>query len=232
MGFWVRYRYEEGLGGTISLGRNGDPFKEEYALVKWTDNSNTAIENMKYIGFTVGQGSAVSYGANCVLAEPTASNSAAAIIASRDNGHNVGNFAQGVGGGAFGFPSNPLLLGQQPSSPMGQQQQYGSSLTPATLLAMQQQFLQQQQQQQQPYNFMSPLGRQGSTDLMPEEAPAVPEEEEKEVIIEPVLRNRFLTKVARMMAWEENEDEEEPQEETDEEKEIQPEGIDLVVEDE
>ncbi len=27
VGFWVRYRYEEGLGGTITLGRNGDPFK-------------------------------------------------------------------------------------------------------------------------------------------------------------------------------------------------------------
>ena len=37
-----------------SVGLNGSPFSSEYAIVKWTDSSTTAITSIKYIGFTAG----------------------------------------------------------------------------------------------------------------------------------------------------------------------------------
>ena len=38
----------------FSVGLNGSPFTPEFAIVKWTDSSNTALPALKYIGFTAG----------------------------------------------------------------------------------------------------------------------------------------------------------------------------------
>ena len=54
MGFWVQYKYEEGYGGQLSLGLNGAPFSPDFAILRWTDTSTTAlrykiIENKKIV---------------------------------------------------------------------------------------------------------------------------------------------------------------------------------------
>lgn len=68
VGFWVQYKYEEGYGGQLSVGLNGAPFSPDFALVKWTDTSTSAIPSLKYMGFTLGRrDSSVQFGANCVL---------------------------------------------------------------------------------------------------------------------------------------------------------------------
>jgi len=68
VGFWVQYKYEEGYGGQLSVGLNGAPFSPDFALVKWTDTSTSAITAIKYMGFTNGErASTIAYGANCVL---------------------------------------------------------------------------------------------------------------------------------------------------------------------
>jgi len=68
VGFWVQYKYEEGYGGQLSVGLNGAPFSPDYALVKWTDTSTSAITAIKYMGFTNAErASSIDYGANCVL---------------------------------------------------------------------------------------------------------------------------------------------------------------------
>ena len=68
VGFWVQYRYEEGYGGQLSLGLNGAPFSPDYAILRWTDTSTTALKAVKFLGFTNGNSeSSIDYGANCVL---------------------------------------------------------------------------------------------------------------------------------------------------------------------
>ena len=39
----------------FSVGLNGSPFTPDYAIVKWTDSSTTAIPSLRYIGFTAGK---------------------------------------------------------------------------------------------------------------------------------------------------------------------------------
>ena len=52
----------------FSVGLNGAPFSPDFALVKWTDTSTSAITAIKYMGFTNGErASTIAYGANCVL---------------------------------------------------------------------------------------------------------------------------------------------------------------------
>ncbi len=147
----------------------------------------------------------------------------------------------GIGGGQMSLnirqqaALNPAFQGSMATS--------SSSLTPATLLAMQQQFLQRRQQQQQQQQFpgagflMSPaLDRQGSLEILsePEKEEEEAKEEEEEVIIEPVLRNRFLTKVARMIEWaEEGETEEDAEgEEEAEERLVEEEKVKVAQEEE
>ena len=68
VGFWVQYRYEEGYGGQLSLGLNGAPFSADFAILRWTDTSTTALKAVKFLGFTNGDTeSSIDYGANCVL---------------------------------------------------------------------------------------------------------------------------------------------------------------------
>jgi len=68
VGFWVKYKFEDGYGGQISVGLNGAPFSPDYALVKWTDTSTSALTAVRFMGFTLGRrGSSIEFGANCVL---------------------------------------------------------------------------------------------------------------------------------------------------------------------
>ena len=68
VGFWVQYKYEDGYGGQLSLGLNGAPFSPDFAILRWTDTSTTALRGVKYLGFTNSdKESSIDYGANCVL---------------------------------------------------------------------------------------------------------------------------------------------------------------------
>jgi len=68
VGFWVQYKYEAGYGGQISVGLSGSPLIPDYAILKWTDTGSTALQAIKYIGFTNGaRQHSIDYGANCVL---------------------------------------------------------------------------------------------------------------------------------------------------------------------
>ena len=52
----------------FSVGLNGAPFSPDFALVKWTDTSTTALPSVKYMGFTTGaRTQSIKFGANCVL---------------------------------------------------------------------------------------------------------------------------------------------------------------------
>jgi len=68
VGFWVQYKFEEGYGGQLRVGLSGSPLNSDYAMLKWTDSSSTALPSIKYIGFTNGERrQSIDYGANCIL---------------------------------------------------------------------------------------------------------------------------------------------------------------------
>ena len=52
----IHYKYEEGLGGTLSVGLNGAPFSPDYSLIRWTDSGNNALRRLAYVGFTASAG--------------------------------------------------------------------------------------------------------------------------------------------------------------------------------
>ena len=52
----------------FSVGLSGSPLSSDYAILKWTDTSSSALNSIKYIGFTNGaRQHSIDYGANCVL---------------------------------------------------------------------------------------------------------------------------------------------------------------------
>lgn len=68
VGFWVKYKYESGYGGQVSFGLANTPASSDYALLRWTDTSSEAIRAVTYIGFTNGaRAQSIDYGANCVM---------------------------------------------------------------------------------------------------------------------------------------------------------------------
>ena len=67
VGFHIQFRYEEGVGGTISVGLNGAPFTPDFALVRWTDTGNSALRRVAYLGFTAAEGSNAHFGVGCFL---------------------------------------------------------------------------------------------------------------------------------------------------------------------
>ena len=71
VGYWVMYQYEKGIGGVLSVGMNGSPVLSDYALIKWTDTSESALKNVKFMGFTSSSNANIGYGVNCALVKPT-----------------------------------------------------------------------------------------------------------------------------------------------------------------
>ena len=68
VGFWVKYKYESGYGGRVSFGLANTPASSDYALLRWTDTSSEALRAVTYIGFTNGaRAQSIDYGANCVM---------------------------------------------------------------------------------------------------------------------------------------------------------------------
>ena len=68
VGFWVMFKYEPGYGAQIRLGLASSPPSAEYALLKYTDSSQDALQAVKYIGFTNGnRQQSIDYGAICIV---------------------------------------------------------------------------------------------------------------------------------------------------------------------
>ena len=68
VGFWVMFKYEAGYGAQIRLGLTSSPPSPEYALLKYTDSSQDALQTVKYIGFTNGhRQQSIDYGAICIV---------------------------------------------------------------------------------------------------------------------------------------------------------------------
>ncbi len=241
VGFWVQYRYEDGIGGTISVGLNGAPFASDYSLVRWTDSTQSAIEKMGYYGFTASEGSNVQFAYNCVLVDTpvgsTSPTSFGSVLQQQPAAATplqafgtFGAFTGGAAGnnalngvGPFGQQLTPSGLSPQINS-LQAFQNLGFSSQAAAAAVLQAQQQQQaallQQQQQSLWNaanqMLTPVGRHSGrvgaqesavaegAEGLTEEVAAVAEEVEEsqdpsELIIEPVLRNQYLTKLKRLL---------------------------------
>ena len=196
VGFWIMYKYDNAVsGGQLAVGLNGAPFSPDYAIVKWTDTSSNAIRSIKYMGFTTSRGSEIEFGTNCVLLNTQ------------------------IGLGVNPFVQN--IPQQQTFAALNQQGFNLNQLQP------QQGFnLNQVQPQFSFSNFArNPTLQQATTEsvriLQPNSGPVLRQEvpvgakpwlldpssamelelvtEPGETIIEPVLRNQYLTKLKRLL---------------------------------
>lgn len=185
----------------------GAPFSPDYAIVKWTDTSQSAIRSIKYMGFSASRNAEIEYGTNCVLLNTQI-------------GLGVNPFVQ-INPQQTGFNQQTFALGQ-----VQQQQQF-------SLNQVQPQLNQQGgfnlNQVQPQFSFQSfarnPSVLQSTTEpvriLQPNSGPVLRQEvplgakpwlldptsamelelvtEPEETIIEPVLRNQYLTKLKRLL---------------------------------
>ena len=159
----------------------GAPFRSDYALVKWTDTSGTAMRSVKYMGFTASDGAEVEFGTNCILL----------------------NTQLGLGGGS---PFGQVASQQQTSINLNQiqpQYTYGSLVS-----------------NRQPAQPSLPMVNDQVQILQPNSAPGIRQEvplgakpwlnpssateleivtQPEQTIIEPVLRNQYLTKLKRLL---------------------------------
>lgn len=161
----------------------GAPFSPDYALVKWTDTSTTAIRSVKYLGFTAASRSPINYGTNCVLLNTQ-----------------------------IGLGTNPFVQIQPQSVNLNQvqpQYSFGNLLSTAG---------------RTPLNPSLAVAAPSSSNiqvLQPNSNPGIPQSvpagakpwlldpkaamelelvtEPQETIIEPVLRNQYLTKLKRLL---------------------------------
>jgi hypothetical protein len=170
-------------------------------LIKWTDTNQDAIEELKYIGFTASARTHVMFGFNCVLVDtPIAKAGTSGANIPAANAAGLGGLSSFAGlGGANGLAAGGLssLAAMQQLAALQQQQQ--------------QQLLQVMQQQSLGSNpaalagLLTPQaaagrsGGAGPTLTHPSIPAAAVEPEDPTVIIEPVHRNQYLTKLKRLL---------------------------------
>ena len=201
VGFWIQYKYDVNTGGgSLSVGLNGAPFSSDYALLRWTDTTD-GLRNIKYMGFTASEETNVEFGTNCVLLNT-------AIGIGQQN-----PFVQ--------ISPNTIAQQQQQNSNFGgganlNQVQPQFSLNSLPIVQsngiIQSQFQNIQSQQQQPSSIGQSIQQQlprpgskpwllnnhpGSAAYSPMEVEIVTEPEQ--TIIEPVIRNQYLTKLKRLL---------------------------------
>ncbi len=194
VGYWIQYKYEDNVGGQLSVGLNGAPFSSDYALVKWADTSGAAMKSIKYLGFTASKDAMINFGANCILLntqiglgqnpfvqiQPTSSFSQSQQPLPQSSSINLNqlqpqfNFASL----ASQVPPRNLLRNTASSQPQ--------ILTPTSNTNVQRQVI-------PPGAKPWELPAQGN----PVELEIVTEPES--TVIEPVLRNQYLTKLKRLL---------------------------------
>ena len=206
----------------------GAPFSSDYALVKYTDTSNTAMRSVKYMGFTASSDAKIDYGTNCVLLNTQIGVGANPFVQIQPNAINLNQQA-------IQAQFNPALSQAPQYSAFNPQAsafntQYSAFNTQAGAFNPQSQLNLNQIQPQ--FNFGSMLGRSPSSAmpkddgiqiLEPNSIPGMAQEvppgakpwlldpngarpmeweiatEPQETIIQPVLRNQYLTKLKRLL---------------------------------
>ena len=165
VGFWVMFKYEPGYGAQIRLGLTSSPPSPEYALLKYTDSSQDALQTVKYIGFTNGnRQQSIDYGAICIVFDFSS-------LREPPLPYPLPYYQQYGGASLYplGRDELPSLAQPQPTSP------------PTTTRA-------------NAWDIFNLLPTPSSSTS---KAVFVPPEEQK--IIEPILKNPYLTKLQRKL---------------------------------
>ena len=67
VGYWIIYQFEKGIGGILTVGMNGSPLSPDFGILKFTDTSESALKNIRYMGFTSSGGGNIGIGVNCAI---------------------------------------------------------------------------------------------------------------------------------------------------------------------
>ena len=206
VGFWIQYKYDVNTGGgSLSVGLNGAPFSSDYALLRWTDTTD-GLRNIKYMGFTATEETNVEFGTNCVLLNTAIGigqqnpfvqiqpNQIQQQQQQNSNGFTNLNQIQPQ----FSLNSLPVvqniqsqfqnnIQSQQQQPSIGESNRFGS-----------QQIIQQQLPRPGSKPWLINNSHQGGSSVYsPMEVEIVTEPEQ--TIIEPVIRNQYLTKLKRLL---------------------------------
>ena len=201
VGFWIMYKYDEtSRGGLLSVGLNGAPFNSDYALLRWTDTGD-AMRNIKYMGFTATSESNVEYGVNCVLlntAIGVQQNPFVQILPQAPPNFNT-----------FGGNLAPAAAPPSPPQPIASfnnlnqvQPQFSFNSLPTTAPSPSSFQYQTSSPTAQSNRRQQGIVRPGSKPwlLNPNAATELQiVTEPQETIIEPVIRNQYLTKLKRLL---------------------------------
>jgi len=175
VGFWVIYKYESGIGGQLSLGLTNTPAITEYALLRWTDTGRDALKSVRYIGFTNGERQqSVDYGAMCIIFD----------YQSYQNPYQSPSLP-------YPFPYYQTFSAHHPNSRLDLPETVaelvavpstGSSTTSRTPI---------------PWDIFNLIPTPPSPSIQASEAVFVPPQDQK--VIEPILKNQYLTKLQRKL---------------------------------
>jgi len=216
VGFWIMYKYDDVLNGAqLSVGLNGAPFSPDYALVKWTDTGSNAMRSVKYMGFTASSGAEIEYGTNCVLLNTQIGLGINPFVQIQPQSINLNQvqpqfFNQIQSQANFGAALNQIqpqqsnfaALNQIQSGPTVLQPNFGTLLASGRSPSI--------DSNENGVQILEPNSQPGIVQQVPQGAkpwllnPNAAMEleivtEPQETIIEPVLRNQYLTKLKRLL---------------------------------
>ena len=157
----------------ISLGLASTPASPEYALLRWTDTSQDALQQVRFIGFTAGaRQQSVSYGAVCVVFDYSTIPGAAA--SSPYSPYPPYQYQ------SPGLPQPNFRTGLEELSGGGEAAPAPATTTAAPL----------------PWDIFSLLPSPGPASVTRRRVVAAPGQQK---VIEPVLKNQYLTKLQRTL---------------------------------
>ena len=153
------------------MGLASTPASPEYALLRWTDTSQDALQQVRFIGFTAGaRQQSVSYGAVCVVFDYST-----------------------IPGAAASSPYSPYPPYQSPGFPqpnfrtgLEELSGGGDAATPTTTTTA----------APLPWDIFSLLPSPGPASVTRRRVVAAPGQQK---VIEPVLKNQYLTKLQRTL---------------------------------
>jgi len=176
VGFWVIYKYESGIGGQISVGLTNTPAITEYALLRYTDTGRDALKSVRYIGFTNGQRQqSVDYGAMCVIFDYQSVQSPYQSPSLPYPYPYYQTFSAP-------HPNSRLELPETVAADLVSISSTGSSTTTRTPL---------------PWDIFNLIPTPPLPSVQTSDAVFVPPQDQK--VIEPVLKNEYLTKLQRKL---------------------------------
>ena len=159
------------------MGLASTPASPEYALLRWTDTSQDALQQVRFIGFTAGaRQQSVSYGAVCVVFDYSTIPGAAA--SSPYSPYPPYQYQ------SPGFPQPNFRTGLEELSGGGDAAPAPAPATTTTTAAP------------LPWDIFSLLPSPGPASVTRRRVVAAPGQQK---VIEPVLKNQYLTKLQRTL---------------------------------